>query len=131
MSRMTTKQEIPSERAEQLALVKWMSYHPIIRDYFCKNDNEGKRTPVQGRILKSMGLRPGVSDLFIYYPTKTHAGLWLEVKRNKNYSKSERSTPTWMAQEKFQESVKSVGYAAKFCYGWIDGKEIIEQYLLT
>jgi hypothetical protein len=78
-----------------------------------------------------MGLRPGASDIFIYYPTKSHPGLWLEVKRNKKYTKSERSTPTWIAQEKFIETVKSVGYAGFFCYGWVDGKEIIEHYLRT
>jgi len=78
-----------------------------------------------------MGLRPGASDLFIYYPnkSKTKAGLWLEVKRNKKYTPSERKTETWIAQEKFIETVKTVGFEGKFCYGWIDGKEIIEAYL--
>lgn len=127
---MTLRAPIPSENQEQRSLVKWMSYHPIVREFFCKNNNEGKRTDVQGHNLKLMGLRPGVSDLFIYWPTKTHPGLWLEVKRNKKYSKSERSTPTWIAQEKFIETVKSVGFAGEFCYGWMDGKNIIENYLL-
>lgn len=123
--------EIPLESQEQRALVSWLSYHPIVRDYFCKNDNEGKRTPAQGRNIKLLGLRPGVSDLFIFYPTNTFHGLWLEVKRNKSYTKSERSTPTWVAQEQFQEQVKHVGYAAYFCFGWEDGKNIIDKYLLT
>jgi hypothetical protein len=122
---------IPTENQEQRALVKWLIYHPIVRDFFCKNNNEGKRTDAQGNNLKLMGLRPGVSDLLIYWPTNTYFGLWLEVKRNKKYSKSERSTDTWIAQEKFIETVKSVGFAGEFCYGWIDGKRIIEEYLLT
>ncbi len=128
---MKLKETIASEREEQSALVKWMSYHPIIRDFFCKNDNEGKRTPIQGRHLKLLGLRPGVSDIFIYYPSGSYHGLWLEMKRNKKYSPSERSTSTWKAQELFQETVKSVGFAAYFCYGWADGKNIIERYLET
>ena len=128
---MALRNLIASENQEQRALVQWLSYHPIVRDFFHKTNNEGKRTEAQGHNLKLMGLRPGVSDLFIYWPTKTHPGLWLEVKRNKKYSKSERSTPTWIAQEKFIEQVKSVGFAAEFCYGWIDGKRIIESYLLT
>lgn len=78
-----------------------------------------------------MGLRPGVSDLFIYYPTKTYSGLWLEMKRNKVYTPSERNTATWKAQETFQRKAKEVGYAAHFCYGWEHGKEIIEDYLTT
>ena len=78
-----------------------------------------------------MGLRPGASDLFIAWPTRTYHGLWLEVKRNKKYTMSERNTDTWKAQESFIEDMKSVGFAGEFCYGWIDGKRIIESYLLT
>lgn len=111
--------------------MKWLSFHPILSEFFCKNNNEGKRTDAQGWNLKLMGLRPGVSDLFIYWPTKKHHGLFLEVKRNKIYTKSERSTPTWIAQEKFIETVKSVGFAGEFCFGWLDGKTIIERYLNT
>ncbi len=111
--------------------MKWLSYHPIVRNYFCKNNNEGKRTDAQGYNLKLMGLRPGVSDLFIYYPTKTYHGLWLEIKRNKKYTKSERLTDTWVAQEKFLETVKSVGFQGFICYGCEESIKIIEDYLLT
>lgn len=128
---MTLKQDVPLERQEQQWLVDWLNYHPLLKEYFHKTNNEGKRTALQGHNLKRMGLRAGASDIFVYYPTKTYAGLWLEVKRNKKYTKSERLTPTWVAQEKFIETVKSVGYAGFFCYGWVDGKEIIERYLLT
>lgn len=128
---MTKRLAIPVERVEQRALVKWLSIHPVLRDFFCKNNNEGKRTDIQTAHLKLEGLRPGVSDLFIYYPTKTYHGLWLEVKRNMVYPPSAKKTQTWLAQEKFQETVKSVGFAAHFCYGWNDGREIIQRYLLT
>ncbi|CAB4128392.1 hypothetical protein UFOVP100_29 [uncultured Caudovirales phage] len=78
-----------------------------------------------------MGLRPGVSDLLIYYPTKTYHGLFLEIKRNKKYSASERKTKTWIAQQEFISIVRSVGYCGETCYGWLDGKNIIESYLRT
>lgn len=94
-------------------------------------NNEGQRTRKQGFDLKLLGLRPGASDLFIYYPTKLHHGLWLEMKRNKKYTPSEKSTSTWILQEKFLEIVKSVGYAGEFCYGFEDGKRIVENYLLS
>lgn len=128
---MATKIPPPLERMEQQALVEWLNYQPVLKEFFHKNDNEGQRTPLQGHRLQKLGLRPGVSDIFIFYPTKSFHGLWLEVKRNKKYTLSERSTPTWIAQEKFMETVKSVGFAAFFCYGWVDGKEIIERYLIT
>ena len=128
---MTVVSLVPSENQEQRALVKWLNFHPVLKDFFCKNDNEGKRTPAQGWNLKLMGLRPGVSDLFIYYPSGKFHGLWLEIKRNMRYTPSQMKTDTWVAQEKFQSIVKSVGFDAHFCYGFEHGKRIIESYLLA
>jgi hypothetical protein len=122
---------IASENQEQRAIVKWLGLHHILKNYYCKNNNEGKRTEAQGWNLKLMGLRPGVSDLLIYYPTKTYHGLFLEVKRNKKYTKSEMNTDTWVMQQEFLETVKSVGYEGKTCYGFLDGIRIIEEYLLS
>jgi hypothetical protein len=76
-----------------------------------------------------MGLRPGVSDLLVYYPNKVFHGLFLEMKRNRKYTAYERRTPTWIAQEQFMNNVKDIGYSANFCFGWEHGKEIIENYL--
>lgn len=123
--------EAPREYLEQVELVIWLKFHPILKNFYYKNDNEGKRTPAQGAQAKRLGLRPGVSDLFIYYPTKAYHGLFLEMKRNKKYTPSEQNTETWKAQENFLETVKSVGYQGAFCYGWYDAKKIIESYLLT
>ncbi len=128
---MTSKAAIPTENQEQRALVKWLSLHPIARDYYCKNNNEGKRTEAQGWNLKLMGLRAGVSDLALFWPTKTHHGLWLEVKRNMSYPPSAKKSDTWLAQIEWIERMRGVGYAGHFCYGWEDGKRIIEEYLLT
>lgn len=122
-------QKIPLEAAEQRALVAWLKYHPVLKNYFCKIPNDGKRSVVAGAHSKLEGLRPGVSDLFIYYPTKTYAGLWLEVKRNMVYPPSAMKTPTWISQEEFKKVVEGVGYSAKTCYGWEDGKNIISVYL--
>lgn len=119
----------PLERQEQEWLVQWLNLHPILKNFVVKIDNEGKRTPIQGFRLKKLGLRPGASDLFISYPTRACHGLYLEMKRNRVYTPSERTTPTWKSQEEFQEKMKSVGFAAFFCYGWLDGKRIVENYL--
>lgn len=129
MKLLREKLPIPLEDHEHMAIVKWLSYHPIVREYFLKLNNEGKRSPVTGHRLKQLGLKPGASDLFIFYPSKTYHGLFLEIKRNKKYTPSEMSTPTWIAQEKFIESAKKVGYWGDFCYGFSDGIRIIEAYL--
>jgi hypothetical protein len=78
-----------------------------------------------------LGLRSGVSDLFVAFPTGLYSGLFLELKRNKRYTPSEMKTPSWIAQQIFIDDMKSVGYEAKFCYGCEDGIRIIESYLLT
>lgn len=129
--RMTQRVSIPTENQEQRWLVKWLSFHPQLKYFFCKNNNEGKRTPSQGFNLKLMGLRPGVSDLLVYYPTKVHHGLFLEVKRHMHYPPSAQKNKTWLAQEEFAQIVKSVGYEAKTCFGWEHGVKIIEEYLKT
>lgn len=126
---MTKRLTIPTEKQEQRALVKWLNHHPILKNYYCKNNNEGKRSEIQTRNLKLEGLRPGVSDLFIFYPNKHQHGLWLEMKRNMNYPPSAKKSPTWILQEEFIKRVKTVGYEATFCYGWEDAVKIIESYL--
>lgn len=120
-----------TENQEQKALVKWLSYHHVLKNFYLKLNNEGKRSEQQGFNLKLMGLRPGASDLLIFYPTKTYHGLFLELKRNKKYTPSERRTNTWVAQEEFLKLVKSVGFEGKFCYGYLDAIKIIDAYLLT
>lgn len=131
MALTKTRKAIASESQEQRALVRWLSYHPIVRNYFMHITNEGKRDPITGQHLLQLGLKPGASDLFIYYPTKKYHGLFLEVKRNKKYTPSEMKTESWNAQEKFINSVKSVGFAGEMCYGLEDGIAIVERYLLT
>lgn len=124
---------IPSEAQEQRWLVKWLKSHHLLQRFVVKTNNEGKRTEIQGRNLKLMGLHPGASDLFIAYPnrSRTKAGLWLEVKRNMHYPPSARKSETWIAEEEFIADMRTVGFAGEMCYGWIDGKRIVEEYLLT
>ncbi len=127
------KTTIASEAQEHRALVQWLSIHPVLKHFYLKLNNEGKRTVIQGRNLKLMGLKPGASDLLIYFPSPkgSYHGLFLEVKRNKRYTKSEMLTPTWLAQLEFLRRVKSVGYEGQMCYGFLDGKRIVEEYLET
>lgn len=130
MTELNTQLKVPLEWMEQKWLVDWLNVHPTLKDLFFKTNNEGKRTGQQAHYLKQMGLRVGVSDLFICYPSNGFHGLFLEVKRNKKYTPSDRLTTTWLAQEKFINTVKNVGFQAHICYGWVDGKKIIEAYLL-
>lgn len=120
---------IASENQEQRALVKWIKMQRHLCDFIIKLNNEGARTCAQGWNLKLMGMCVGASDLFLAVPTVRHCGLWLEVKQNRIYTLSERARPSWVAQEIFIRMMKTVGYDGHFCYGFENGKEIIENYL--
>lgn len=127
----TIRQLLASENQEQRALVKWIRTQRSLDGFLIKLNNEGKRTEAQGWHLKLMGMEPGASDLFIALPTAHFCGLWLEVKQNRKYTPSEMAKPSFAAQIKFIERMISVGFAGHFCYGWEQGKRIIEDYLLT
>lgn len=125
----TRKSNIPKEYQEQRDLVRWIRFNPTIKDYIIKLNNEGKRTAAQTFNLKMMGLCPGASDLFLAFPAHGKHGFFIELKRNKEYTDSDRKTATWIGQLAFIEKIKKVGYHADFCYGWEDAKIKIERYL--
>lgn len=114
---------IATEEQEQISLMSWAMLHPICKDYLIHIPNEGKRTQYYGRKLKLLGLKPGVSDLFLAYPTPTFSGLWLEMKR-----KSKRCIIT-DTQQQWIHKMNAVGYAAYVAHGWEEAKNIIEDYL--
>ena len=70
--------------------------------------NEGKRSIANTRILKRMGMRPGVSDIFIPRACRGYHGLWIELKVGSN-------EPT-AQQIDFLEQMISEGYLAKVIY---------------
>lgn len=124
------KNPIPSEYQEQCAIVAWVkAAKPDLYPFLIKQTNEGKRTMIQGHHLKMMGMQAGASDLFLAYPVAKFAGLWLEIKRNRRYTPSEMRSSSWQAQIAFLGRMKSVGYCAEICYGFEDGKRIVESYL--
>ena len=125
----TPNPEIPTEAQEQRALVRWIRFQPEIIEDIIKLNNEGKRTEAQGFNLKMLGMCVGASDLFLAYPAHGKCGLWIEMKKNKKYTKCDRETSTWIAQEKFIERRRARGYAAHMVFGWEHGKNVIEAYL--
>ena len=72
--------------------------------------NERRCTIQQGRLLKRMGVKRGVSDLFIATPMPQHHkyGLWIEIKCAKN-------TPT-KEQKAFLEKQIQNNFAAACCW---------------
>lgn len=79
-----SKEEIsmlnPTHSQIQCALITWAQYHPICCDYLFHIPNEGKRSRWQGMKLKDEGLKPGVADLFLSYPSGIYHGYYIEIK---------------------------------------------------
>lgn len=117
---------MPTELQEQKWLIKWALHHPICKKYLIAIPNGGSRQSArEGMNLKLSGLKPGVSDLFLAYPSLKFHGLWIEMKRVKPRGKltSEQQNWLWL--------MIAQGYEAKIAYGWVEAKDIIENYLKT
>lgn len=69
---------VPTEASEQLVLVKWLRRNKIL---FFHPPNGGKRALSEARLLKSMGVSPGVPDIIIVDPVPGYVGTALELKR--------------------------------------------------
>ncbi len=65
---------------------------------------------------------PGVFDFFFFIPTHQYHGLFLEMKKIKDYTLSPE-------QLRFQQSAREKNYKAEFAYGWEHGRQIILDYL--
>lgn len=69
-----------SESALQIAVVEHLRLTGVPGLLYFSIPNEGKRTPANGARMKSMGLLPGVADLFVKAPGLIPP-LFLELKK--------------------------------------------------
>ena len=128
---MTTRQTMkscdkkspPSEHAEQVTLVKWLSIsHPTVRIFAIPNG--GRRGKLEAMRLQLEGVSPGVPDLMLPTPRGQHHGLFVEMKRTKGSSVS-KEQKDWIAY------LQAQGYQAIVCRGFEEAKREIECYLST
>ena len=69
------------EQIIHINLMNWISYnYPEIYEDTYHFANERRCSIQQGLLLKKMGVKSGVSDLFIAVPRNGYAGLWIELK---------------------------------------------------
>lgn len=123
---MSTKY-VPLEEEECFNLIQWGSLHPICKDHLIHIANEGKTSFFYGKKLKKMGKKPGVSDYFLSYPCHGKSGLWIEMKRHKYYTFSQRKE--WSNQINFLRQMKSIGYSSFIAFGFNQAINIITAYL--
>ena len=83
--------------------------------------NGGGRSKREAAVLKNMGVKPGVSDLFLPVPTFRKHGLWIEMKADHGAISDEQWK--WIYAMRRQE------YQAVVCRGWRDAVKTIKEYL--
>lgn len=112
------------EQIDHINTVNWFNYEfPDLVDDFHHFANERRCGWQQGRTLKRMGVKKGVSDLFLAIPMQGYHGLWIELKVGKGKLSEE--------QIKFLERKTSRGYFAIAVWGHEAAKEVIKSYLVS
>lgn len=110
-----------SEQSVHLVVMRWVRLQPKIAPYVLHIPNESKRSPRYGKLLKDMGMRKGVADLFIAIPRNGYHGAWIEIKTDKG-----RATPE---QKIFLEDMKKMNYHGCITHGIDETIKAIEDYL--
>ena len=118
---MNTK-KIGQEAQEQIAFMRWLKLqYPSIEKVTFHIPNERKCSVYQGQLLKKMGVKSGVSDIFIAVPNEHYHGLFIEMK-----STNGKPTPN---QIQFINSMNKNGYLGCFCFGWTEARHVTQNYL--
>ncbi len=102
-----------------IQIVEWLrQLHPEIP--FIHIANERQTSSIHGLLLKRMGVRAGVSDLFMPKGNAKFSGFWLEIKTDKG-------KPS-VSQLEFIKEMESLGYAGLVCYGFDDCIDAIRDF---
>lgn len=83
--------------------------------------NGGYRNAATAGRLKAEGVKSGVADIFLPWPTKWKHGLFLELKVGDNKPTRE--------QLDFLNEMECLNYHSVWCIGWEMGRDIIIKYL--
>ena len=110
-----------SEKDIQKTVISWVRAQPRIKNLVMHFANEGKRSTAYGKLLKDMGLRPGVSDLFIASMCHGYGGAWIELKSKHGVLSKE--------QREFLLDMEQQGYYTAVCHSIDETIKQIEWYL--
>ena len=117
---------IPSEDAEQMMLMSWVtlmsSSRPELRLLF-HIPNGGSRHKAEAGRFRAMGVKAGVPDLCLPVPRGGKHGLFVETKRTKGGRVSAE-------QQAWITALQEQGYAASVCHGWEEAARVILRYLM-
>lgn len=113
-----------TEAEEQTAVMTWAKYHewefPALR-WLHHVPNGGSRHPAEAVTLKRMGVKAGVPDLCLPFPSHGYHGLYIEMKSEKGYASP--------LQKEWLDALNKNGYKAVVCRGAQSAISELEGYL--
>ncbi len=109
-----------TETQHHIGLMVWAKTQPILSEYLIHIPNGGYRYPKEAIKLKKMGVKAGVSDLFLAYPNAHYHGLWIELKSEKGKLSPEQKA--WLIL------METVGYAVAVSYSLENTYDILQSY---
>lgn len=127
MAKITPEQlaKSGSEDGEQLALLCWCAenfdQYPQLKR-LVHIPNGGSRHKAEAGKLKAMGVKPGFPDLLLPIIKANWYGLFIELKRLKGGIISDE-------QKDWLQFLRSQGYGAIVCYGWLEARKVLIDYL--
>lgn len=109
-----------TEAVEQVQVVQWISEH--LPDICYTASPAGIKTDYgTAKKLKRMGYVAGCPDLIFAEARKGYHGLFIEMKREKDYQTSE-------AQKDFLKKLNDRGYLAVVCPGYDEAVKVLKDY---
>lgn len=122
---MNMKYARRSEDTEQIQVMNWAHWHtgkyPELK-WLHHIPNGGSRNRAEAAKLKEMGVKAGVSDLFLPCPKGIYCGMYVEMKYGNN-----RHTDR---QKEFLNDMAENRYFVVTCYSAEDAIKAIEKYIM-
>lgn len=112
---------VPTESAEQIAVIQWCDQHPVAKHIFAI-PNGSHKSPAAAAKFKREGLRPGIPDLFLPVARGEFHGMFIEMKRTKGGITSEN-------QSEVMDALDAQGYFVYLAKGAEKAIGMIEWYL--
>lgn len=92
--------------------------------------DDDKSRKIRGAQLKAEGVRQGVADCFLPWPSGEWHGLYIEMKKPTERPKSETAKGGVSDEQRsFGEYAKRVGYGWAVCYGWEHAVTTLRSYI--